>query len=69
MKIHGFDDYTYSYAFIYGIWHVPYYIFFGNKNYPSCPKTQAFEALGSEAKAGMWANKTLRDEMALQEVG
>lgn len=36
---------------------------------PSCPNTQAFKALGNEAKAGMLANKNLRDEMALQEVG
>lgn len=32
-------------------------------------KTQAFKALRSEAKADMRANKILRDEMALQEVG
>lgn len=30
---------------------------------------QAFEALGSEQKAGMRANKILRDEAALQEAG
>lgn len=30
---------------------------------------QAFKALGSPAKEGMRANKLLREEMALQEVG
>lgn len=30
---------------------------------------QAFKALGSQAKASMRANKLLREEMALQEVG
>eukprot|EP00904_Undaria_pinnatifida_P011049 jgi/Undpi1/7074/HiC_scaffold_22.g09548.m1 len=32
-------------------------------------RRKAFMALGSEAKAGMRANKILRDEMALQELG
>lgn len=34
----------------------------------SCP-TQAFQALGSQEKAGMRDNKILREEMALQDVG